>query len=102
MKKELPGVFPGNVRNNSGNNRVVSYLSENIDKESETREEKIDVSKKIKEIFNSSDYIYKADVEIELKNGKKIIERIIGKNKKYLITIKNELIPIDNIVNIKK
>ena len=44
-------------------------------------------------------YVYKADVEIVLKD-KKIIKRIIGKNDGSLITIDNELIPLSEIKDI--
>ena len=58
------------------------------------------INQKINEIFSSSRYIYKADVEITLKSGK-VVKRIVGKNSVHLITYDNELIPISDIVDIK-
>ena len=59
------------------------------------------ILQKINSIFTSSNYIYKADVEIKLKD-KTINKRVIGKNKTHLITIDNELISISDILDIKK
>ena len=58
------------------------------------------IEQKIKEIFDSNTYIYKADVEITTKDTK-MTKRLIGKNGKYLITMDNELIPIEEITDIK-
>lgn len=109
MEKKLPGVFPGKVKRNSGNNKQVFY-SEKEEEDIHTAEEaKIEdfkfkyeknINQKINEIFKSKKYIYKADVEISLKDGK-VTKRIVGKNNKYLITMKNELIPISSILDIK-
>ena len=52
-------------------------------------------------MFNSTSYIYKADVKITLKNGS-ISKRIVGRNSTHLITIDNELIPITDILDIEK
>ena len=59
------------------------------------------VNQKINDIFNSSTYVYKADVLIKLKNGE-VVKKIVGRNSKHLITMDNELIPISDIVDIKK
>ncbi len=98
-KKDLPGVFPGNVSPTSGNNDRVVYVSE----------EKIgkpvkgeNVNKKLKNIFSSSNYIYKADVVIKLKDGSTISKNIVGKNKSHLITMTGELIPISDILDISR
>ena len=55
----------------------------------------------LNDIFNSSDYIYKADVEIKLKNVT-VTKRIVGRNSTHLITIDNELIPLTDIIDIKR
>ena len=57
------------------------------------------VEQKIYNIFNSPNYIYKIDVIIETDEGS-MSKRIIAKNKKSLITIDNEYIPIDKIRDI--
>ena len=58
------------------------------------------INKKIRDIFNSSSYLYRANVVITFKNGE-VTKKIIGKNNNQLITIDNELIPIDDILDIR-
>ena len=50
-------------------------------------------------MFSSPRYVYKIDAEITLKD-KKVTKKIIGKNNNNLITIDNELIPIQDIIDI--
>lgn len=114
MEKKLPGVFASKIEKKINNNESVHYTNsdeKNDIKKSEVKEEinnkinKIDVPKKsikekINDIFSSTAYIYKADVEIKTKD-KTITKRIIGRNNHNLITIDNELIPIDKIEDIK-
>lgn len=76
------------------NNKNVYYTKSNEDVSSKT------IYQKINDIFSSPNYIYKANVEITLKD-KVVIKRIIGRNKDYLITIDNELIKIVDIIDIK-
>ena len=106
MKKKLPKVFPGKVKKNSGNNKLVFYSEkENNNEEivkTNTRKKppEKNIYQKINDILNSPTYVYKADVIISLKTGN-VEKRIVGKNNTHLITIENELIPITDIVNIK-
>lgn len=58
------------------------------------------IYQKINDIFASPNFIYKANVEIFLKD-KNIVKRIIGRNKDFLITTENDLIPIKDILDIK-
>lgn len=57
------------------------------------------VEQKIRNIFNSPNYIYKIDVIIVFDNDK-VKKRIIGKNNNNLITMDNEYIPINTIRDI--
>ena len=57
------------------------------------------LEKKIRDIFNSPSYVYKVDVIIEM-DDTVFEKRIIGMNKKNLITMENEYIPIDKIQDI--
>ena len=101
MDKDLPNIYKGVV--NTDNNQEKSVLGEEITKEDniEIKFEK-SIDQEIKNIFNSSDFIYKADVLITLKNNEKIKKTIIGKNNNSLITIDDELININNISKIEK
>lgn len=106
MEKKLPGVFPGKVKKNSGNNKQVFYSNKeekevsNEDRGTGYKTVK-NVNQKISEIFNSASYVYKADVEITLKSGT-FNKRVVGRNSTHLITMENELIPISDIIDIRR
>lgn len=97
-KNKLPKIYANKIETN-GNNKKVFYSNkiknEKIEKTQKT------INQKITDIFNSPNYIYKADVEIKLKN-KTISKKIIGKNKTHIITMDSELIPISEIIDIKR
>lgn len=95
--KDLPKVFHNKIDKKINNNRSVFYSNNSIEeKEFDNRT----VQQKINDIFSSPNYIYKANVEITLKD-KKVTKRIIGRNKNYIITMDSDLIPISDIENIK-
>lgn len=99
--KDLPKVFQNNINKKFNNNSSVYYSSN--DNRSLNKEEIKDnrtILQKINEIFSSPNYVYKANVEITLKD-KKVTKRIIGRNKDFIITMDNTLIPISDIVDIK-
>ena len=107
MDKKLPGVFVNKIEKELHNNDRVYVASKDegnveieSDSESVSRVEEVSVLEKIRRIFASRNYIYKADVLISFLD-KKEIKRIIGKNGNYLITYDNELIPIDSILDIE-
>ena len=109
MGKKLPEVFHNSIDKKLTNNEDIFYsVKENKDIIKDNKVNKnLNVSKsirtKINEIFASSSYVYKANVVIKTKDTT-INRRIIGRNNKYLITMDNEKIPIESIVdiNIKK
>lgn len=96
--KDLPKVFHNKIDKKLENNRSVYYSSNTYEENSvsDTRT----VLQKINDIFSSPNYVYKANVEITLKD-KKVTKRIIGRNKDYIITMDNDLILISDIVDIK-
>lgn len=98
--KKLPSIFQNNISKHLNNNDRTFYLLNN--NSNEHSREDINIDKKINDMFKSSNYIYKIDAEIIMKDGKIINKRIIAKNKQYLITNNNELILISNIKDIKK
>lgn len=102
MDKKIPKVFANNV-NSDGNNEKVYHSTDKVinDKKvvSKFSFEK-NINQKINDIFNSSSYVYKADVLIKLKN-ETVTKRIVGRNSTHLITMDNELIPISDIVDIE-
>lgn len=95
-------VFVNNIKKDISNNKkIYSSLEEDIHIDS-SKNNKIErnINQKINDIFNSRNYIYKADVVIYTKNDT-LRKRIVGKNSNYLITSSNELIPISEIIDIK-
>ena len=107
MEKKLPKVFANKIDKNLENNDNYFYSANSETSQEDIRESKEqsfivhgeNVQQKIQSIFNSPRYVYKADVDITLKDGK-VSKRIIGKNMTHLITIDNELIPISDIIDI--
>ncbi len=110
MKKNLPKVFQNTINKELKNNESIYYsLSKNdnvvINKNEKNDYEEIvnnsNIEKKINDIFKSSNYIYKAKVDIKTSNST-INTRIIGRNKEYIITFDNKKIPIKDIIDIKE
>ena len=97
--KDLPKVFRNNVDKKFTNNKCVYYSSADSNTNEAIKDNRT-VLQKINEIFSSPNYVYKANVEITLKD-KKVTKRIIGRNKNYIITMDNDLIPINDIVDIR-
>ena len=95
--KDLPKVFHNKIDKKFDNNRSVYYSSNTYNDGSIT--DSRTVLQKINDIFSSPNYVYKANVEITLKD-KKVMKRIIGRNKNYIITMDNDLILISDIVDI--
>ena len=97
--KKLPDLFTNTFDKKIDNNEeYITIKNNNTDTKKYT---KYEILKKIDNIFKSTDYIYKTKVNITLKD-KDMICTIIGKTNTSLITIDNELININNIINIKK
>jgi hypothetical protein len=97
MEKKLPKIFANKIDKKLNNNS--SYYATKDDKQIVVKKSDNNVNKKINNIFNSTRYVYKADVKIVLKD-KTITKKVIGKNDNSLITIDNELIPISDIMDI--
>lgn len=100
MKKKLPEVFHNTIDKKLNNNEDVFYSKDNTNVVEEKKEKK-NIKKIINEIFSSSDYVYKASVKITTKS-EVITKKIIGRNQKFLITMDNKTIPIDDIIDIEK
>lgn len=110
MEKKLPKVFANSIDKKLNNNETVFYeksdrqIIEKVDTKKDVSkkiilDETFTINQKINKIFGSSRYVYKADVDITLKNGK-VSKKVIGRNKNELITMDNELIKIADIVDI--
>lgn len=100
MDKKLPSVFANKISSSAAHNCSVYYTNDNHKEENDNKKgQNLNVNQKINSIFNSTKYVYKADVEIKLKD-ETLKRKIIGRNNLHLITIDNELIPISDIVDI--
>ena len=103
IMKELPKMYQTKI-NKPINSIQKVYSSIDKDNAKEIRRSKysdISIDKKIDNIFNSYDYVYKADVTI-VTDDEVINKRIVARNKNNLITIDNEFIPISIIRDIYK
>ncbi len=107
MSKELPKMYRNNIDKEINNSQSVYSSMYNIDNKPRKEENlsRLDkeflINQKINNIFNATDYIYKADVTIVTENGS-VQKRIVGKNRDNLITMDNEYIPISSIIDIYK
>lgn len=96
MKK--PSVFVNKIDHKLNNNKQV-FASFKGERTEMNEEKTIDVKKKLKEIFNSPTYVYKAETIIKTKNGTSN-KTIVGMNKSEIFTLDNEKIKIDDIIDI--
>lgn len=96
--KQIPKVYANKIDKKFENNET--YYKSNGTESTELIMDDRSIEQKIKEIFSSPRYIYRANVEIVLED-QTIVKKIIGKNGSNLITMDNELIPISNILDIK-
>lgn len=102
MGKKLPKVFANKIDKELNNNETV-YYNKNEERKIEEKDpltSVLTVNQKINQIFSSARYVYKADVIITTKNGK-VNKRIIGRNRNELITMDNEVINVNDILDIE-
>ena len=95
--KKLPDLYTNTFNEKIDNSQEYVTIPNN---EVVTNLSTYEINEKINNIFKSKKYIYKIKVEIQLKN-ETLIETIIGKTNKNLITIDNKLININDILDIK-
>ncbi len=112
MKGKLPQVYVNMITKQLNNNEKIFYSgvqlkkedspssNETITKITET-DNNIDISKKIEDMFNSPNYVYKLGVYISTKDGSRVKKDIIGKIDEKLITLDEEYIPIEEIKDIE-
>jgi hypothetical protein len=104
MKKNLPELFHNPIDKKISNNDAFYYsCNDNSDKKEERStknvQDTINIRQKINNIFSSPSYISSSNVTLLLKSGERNV-KIIGRNKDYLITIDNEKINIEDILDI--
>lgn len=104
MKKKLPAIFANKISKKLKNNLTIYYSKKDYKEElvySSNKTKDVDLATKIEDIFNSPNYVYKMEVLIYTTDGKKRKKDIIGKIDDKLITIDEEYIPIDSIIDIE-
>lgn len=109
MEKKLPKIFVNKIDKELNNNAKVYYskgknIEKTIEPEKKIVEDWLDlgnksVREKINMIFNSPSFVYNASVDIKLKTGT-VSKRVIGRSKTHIITMDDELIPIDEVLDI--
>lgn len=103
MKKILPNLYKGRISQSKNQNRaVVEKVKENVKNvvEVENDSEPKSINRKIKDIFSSPNYVYKADVSIQMNDGTSMKKTIIGRTNNSLITMDDELIDVSKIERI--
>ena len=94
--KDLPRVFANKIDDNINKSQNMFYGStRNIERND------VDIESKINNIFKDKHHVYKSMVKITTKDGIET-EEIVGKTNNSLVTLKGELININNIVDIEK
>ena len=95
--KELPKVFANKIDKILNNNKNISYGEL---REAKNTPDRNTLNKKIAALFESNNIKYSYNCKIVfLDHVEKHI--IIGKTDSYLVTRKEELIPIDKIIDIE-
>lgn len=95
----LPKVYQNKNIGNINNDQEYFYSSNPqtvVNKNERTKE---DIKVKINRLFQSQKFIYKIKVNVITSEGEKETH-IIGKTNNELITIDNDLIPINDIIDI--
>ena len=96
--KKLPKVYQNEFNKKINNNREVCYLKEETSKIIEPSKT---IDETLTEIFSGIGYSY--NIPVIIKTTNKVYETsLISKTKNNLITLDNEVIPINEIIGIEK
>lgn len=102
---KLPKVYVNKISSKSVNNEEFFYSNEDksVSKtlDSSSAVNNLLVQKKINDIFNSPNFVYKVNVILTLKDGKRE-ETLIAKTNDGVLTIDNKVIPIKDILQISE
>jgi len=95
MRGDLPKVFANKIDKRINNTQDIYYE----DNRSSGLRDARNVNKKIADIFNSTNFVYKSSVKITTRD-RVISKTIVGRRGNYLLTMDNEAIDIDEILDI--
>lgn len=99
MRGDLPKVFANKIEKKIDNSQDIYYQNQQK-KDTDMRDAR-SVNKKIVDIFNSSNFVYKSSVKISTRD-RILSKTIVGRRGNYLLTIDNEAISIDEIIDIEQ
>ncbi len=101
----LPKVFQNSNIKTDNISQDVFYSEKDSEfvslENTEPIKDKYIIEKKINDLFNSTNYVYKLNVILKTQNDE-IKTTVIGRTQKYLITIDNKKIDISSILDIKE
>ena len=98
--KKLPKIYQGEFTKKINNNKNNCYLDLN-EKTIKQPQANTTILETITEIFSSLGHAYNIPVTITTKD--QVYETsLIAKTKKYVVTLDNETIPIEDIITIEK
>lgn len=98
--KKLPKIYQAEINKTIKNNKKLCYLK-NEDIKVLTKQSKNDIDSLINEVFSSLGQPYNISLNIKTKD-KEYQTSLISKTKTKLVTLDNEVIPISEIIAIKK
>lgn len=107
MNKKLPSLYVNMIQKKINNNAATFYSSlkeraqEKPINNKSIKEDTSSVDDKVRELFNSPNYVYKMKVVITLKDNTVVNKDIIGQTGGKLITMDEDLIDINDIKEIK-
>lgn len=103
--KKLPKIYRNTIDYEIKNNKEMVYVKGNdILEKNSNREEKdvtLSVEDKLSKIFNTSRHTFNIPVEI-VTSSKTYSSKIAGKMKDCIITLDNDVIPMDTIIDIRE
>lgn len=98
--KKLPKIYQTEINKKICNNKRTCYL-----KNEETKKEEITTQNDIREIINEvfSGIGHSYNIPLTIKTKERTYQTsLIAKNKRNIVTLDNEVIPISDIITIKK
>ena len=102
MNKKLPNVFANKNTGVVNNNKEIFYSGKkSLEGEINNSIKTIIIRKKINDLFNSENFVYKVNVVITTLDGDKECT-LIAKSNDSLLTMDNESINISDIIDIRK